>query len=225
MCKQYHLSLLLFLFFSLCGLFSQKQGKRGSLQTLDIQVFLCPWLLSAFFIGRLVKLKGLSTYNFRLMPLHYSSLIGLEGWHAFQGTDELMIFCSHSFLLAIDSSTKNTRELNSLRYSNSSIWFIKKMSPLRESGFRNSRSFCLWNPESGKICLWNLEPWVLESRIQFKESQIQVPLTKIGIQYQGIRNLLGGIPNPRLSCIPLRGAENELNTYHFLYFYLLYLLN
>ena len=105
--KQYHLSLLLFLFFififSLCGLFSQKQGKRGSLQTHDIQVFLCPWLLSAFFIGRLVKLKGLSTYNFRLMPLHYSSLIGLEGWHAFQGTDELMIFCSHivSFLLLI----------------------------------------------------------------------------------------------------------------------------
>ena len=37
------------------------------------------------------------------MPLHYSSLIGLEGWHAFQGTDELMIFCSHivSFLLLI----------------------------------------------------------------------------------------------------------------------------
>ena len=92
-----------FYFFSLCGLFSQKQGKRGSWQTLDIQVFLCPRLPSAFFISRLVKLKGLSTYNFRLMPLHYSSLIGLEGWHAFQGTDELMIFCSHvvSFLLLI----------------------------------------------------------------------------------------------------------------------------
>ena len=160
------------------------------------------------------------------MPLHYSSLIGLEGWHAFQGTDELMIFCSHivSFLLLIPVQ-KIPGNCNSLRYSNSSIWFIKKMSPPRESGFRNSRSFCLWNPESGKICLWNLESWVLESRIQFKESQIQVPLTKIGIQYQGIRNPLGRISNPRLSCIPLRGTENELNTYHFLYFYLLYQLN
>ena len=102
-----------FFFFSLCWLFSQKQGKKESLQTLEFQVFLCPWLPSAFFIGRLVKLKGLSTYNFRLMPLHYSSLIGLEGWHAFQGTNQdkrtlkllinQLFFCSHivSFLLLI----------------------------------------------------------------------------------------------------------------------------
>ena len=103
-----------FLFFPLCELLTcQKQGKRGSLQTLEFQVFLCPWLPSAFFIGRFVKLKGLSTYNFRLIitlfqPGSCSSLIGLAGWHAFQGTDELlnfylMIFCSHivSFLLLI----------------------------------------------------------------------------------------------------------------------------
>ena len=30
----------------------------------------------------------------------------------------------------------------------------------------------MWNPESGKICLWNPESWVLESGIQLKESGI-----------------------------------------------------
>ena len=40
---------------------------------------------------------------------------------------------------------------------------------VRESGFRNPGSFCLWNPES----------WALESGIQHKESGI---LLKIGIQ-------------------------------------------
>ena len=44
-----------------------------------------------------------------------------------------------------------------------------------EFGIRNSGNFSLWNPESGKICFWNVESWVLESGIQLKESGI--PLT------------------------------------------------
>ena len=73
---------------------------------------------------------------------------------------------------------------------------------LLESG--TQEIFCLWNPESGKIFLWNPESGALESGIQLKESANplkigQVPLTKTGIQYLGIRNPLRGIQNPRLS--------------------------
>ena len=76
-----------------------------------------------------------------------------------------------------------------------------------DSGFRiNPRKFCLWNPESGKICLWNLSFWVLESEIQLKESAID--LLNIGIQnpssidkylnpVSGIRSPRRGIQNPR----------------------------
>ena len=58
---------------------------------------------------------------------------------------------------------------------------------VRESGFRNQRNFCLWNPES----------WALESGIQLKE--IGIPLT-IGNWNKSSTdkdcNLVTGIPNP-----------------------------
>ena len=62
-----------------------------------------------------------------------------------------------------------------------------------------SRESGLWNP--GNFCLWNLQFWPSESRIQRSrirnrtkshlESRIQVPLTKTGIQYliSGIRGV------------------------------------
>ena len=76
---------------------------------------------------------------------------------------------------------------------------------VRESGFRNRGNFCLWNPE----------PWALESGIQLKESGI--PLT-IGIQNQSStdkdRNPVPGIwkqrreiQNPRQAWIPLHWAR------------------
>ena len=66
-------------------------------------------------------------------------------------------------------------------------------------------NFCLWNPVS----------WALEFRVQLKESGI---LPGIGIQISnstdknwnqvpGIRNPRHGIQNPRLSWIPLHGAN------------------
>ena len=75
--------------------------------------------------------------------------------------------------------------------------------------------FGVWNPETGKICLWNPESWALESGIQLKESRI--PLT-IEIQnpsstdknwnpVPGIRNPPCGIQNPRLSRIRLHGVR------------------
>ena len=68
----------------------------------------------------------------------------------------------------------------------------------------------------------NPESWVLESRIQFKESEI--PLT-IGIQsptstdkdwnpVHGIRNPLRGVQNPRLSWIPSTWGDLSILTFH-----------
>ena len=69
-----------------------------------------------------------------------------------------------------------------------------------------------WNLE--KFCLWNPEPWALESGIQLKESEI---LQRNGIQnpsstdkdwnqVAAIWNPRRGIQNPRLSWIPLYGT-------------------
>ena len=44
---------------------------------------------------------------------------------------------------------------------------------IRESAFQNMSNFCLQNQES----------WASESEIRLKESRIQVPLAKTGIQY------------------------------------------
>ena len=46
------------------------------------------------------------------------------------------------------------------------IFFFIPPHVLRESGFRNQRNFCLWNPES----------WALESGIQLKESGIPITI-------------------------------------------------
>ena len=57
------------------------------------------------------------------------------------------------------------------------------------------------------FCLWNPEPWALESGIQLKESEI---LQRNGIQNPSSTdkdwNPRRGIQNPRLSWIPLYGA-------------------
>ena len=67
------------------------------------------------------------------------------------------------------------------------IFFFIPPHVLRESGFRNQRNFCLWNPES----------WALESGIQLKE--IGIPLT-IRIWNKSSTdkdfNPVTGIPNP-----------------------------
>ena len=87
--------------------------------------------------------------------------------------------------------------------------WLYRLPRVRESGFRNTRKFCWWNPESRKICLPCLESWALESRIQLKECKI---LLKIGMQNPsstdkdcdpvlGIRNSWCGIKNPRLFTI------------------------
>ena len=82
----------------------------------------------------------------------------------------------------------------------------KRTSPHeRESGFQN-----WWN-----FCLWNLEPWALETGIQLKESGI---LLTIGIQNPSCtdkdRNPVPvmwkqrrEIQNPRRAWIPLHGAR------------------
>ena len=71
----------------------------------------------------------------------------------------------------------------------------------RESGFRNPRNFCLWNP-AGPEC------WALESGIQLKESGILLKIgnpsqsvTKTGIQY-----LESGIHGVE-SCIQVRASS------------------
>ena len=59
-----------------------------------------------------------------------------------------------------------------------------------------------------KFCLWNPVSWALESRVQVKESGI---LPGIGIQISNSTdknwNQVPGIQNPRLSWIPLHGAN------------------
>ena len=47
----------------------------------------------------------------------------------------------------------------------------------------------------GHFCLWNQGSWALESRIKLKESGIQIPLTKSGMQFleSGIDSVESGI--------------------------------
>ena len=99
-----------------------------------------------------------------------------------------------------------------------------------------SRESGLWNP--GNFCLWNLQFWASESRIQRSrirnrtkshlESRIQVPLTKTGIQHliSGIRGVDSriqdclGFPNMGRSTLlkrkdgplPLRNIRLESQT-------------
>ena len=74
-------------------------------------------------------------------------------------------------------------------------------------------------PIPRKFCLGNPESWALESGKQLKESGI---LLTIKIQNPSftdkdrntvarIRNPLRGIHNPKLSCIPLHGANGSIN--------------
>ena len=51
-----------------------------------------------------------------------------------------------------------------------------KWPHVREFGFRNPGNVCLWNPESGKFCSWNIK--------------------KSGILGFGMRNTAQGIRNP-----------------------------
>ena len=54
----------------------------------------------------------------------------------------------------------------------SSAESVKNSRYVRVSAFRSPWNSCLWNPESEKFFLWNLESWSLESGIQLKESRI-----------------------------------------------------
>ena len=85
------------------------------------------------------------------------------------------------------------------------LWSLQ----VRESGFRNPREVfaCgIRNPET--FCLWNPQPWVLESGIQLKESgilltiKIQNPSStskETGNPLPGIRNLRRRILNGNTS--------------------------
>ena len=89
------------------------------------------------------------------------------------------------------------------------------MSPhLRKSGFRNPRTFCLWNPESRKFLF--VESGILGFGKRNTAQGIRNPLMiaignplpnfhwqRIWNPVSGIRNPRGGIQNLRLSWIPL----------------------
>ena len=46
---------------------------------------------------------------------------------------------------------------------------VNDRSPhVRESGFRDPRNSCFWNPKSGKFLLVELKYWALDSEIQLK---------------------------------------------------------
>ena len=46
---------------------------------------------------------------------------------------------------------------------------VSDRSPhVRESGFRDPRNSCFWNPKSGKFLLVELKYWALDSEIQLK---------------------------------------------------------
>ena len=134
----------------------------------------------------------------------------------------LLIHMERNAVVSMKPSIKLQRTIDQ---SNISIYIVFTGYPISNSGghhflpsincLRNPRNFRLWNPETGKICLWNPESWALESGIQLKESRI--PLT-IEIQnpsstdknwnpVPGIRNPSCGIQNPRLSRIRLHGAR------------------
>ena len=80
---------------------------------------------------------------------------------------------------------------------------------VRESGFRNRPNFACGIRNRKNFCLWNAGFWVLQSRIQLKESRILVPLTKTGIQY--LESGIHGVESsPRRHWIPLRGATTRV---------------
>ena len=79
---------------------------------------------------------------------------------------------------------------------------------VRESGFRNRQNFACGIRNRKKILLMECAFWVLQSRIQLKESRILVPLTKTEIQY--LESGIHGVESsPRLHWIPLRGATTR----------------
>ena len=95
------------------------------------------------------------------------------------------------------------RRLQSQKSFSTVGWKKSTISPT-ESGFRNPRIFCFWDPES----------WALESGIQLMDSGITLTtgiqnpssIVKNWIPVPGIRNPRHGIQNPVLSWIPSHGA-------------------
>ena len=69
---------------------------------------------------------------------------------------------------------------------------------VRESGLRNLGKFCLlvWN--TGKICLWYLETWSLESGIQLKESGISLMIITKNQYLESRIHCVESRQNPRL---------------------------
>ena len=65
---------------------------------------------------------------------------------------------------------------------NSKYIFLSKcatMFYLKGNGIPIPGNLCLWNPELGKIFLWDPKSWTLESRIQLKESGIRLTIGKV----------------------------------------------
>ena len=76
---------------------------------------------------------------------------------------------------------------------------------VRESRFRNPQNVCFWNLEFGNFIWWNLESWILKSIIQLKVTGMALT---IGMRNPSSFDKESGIQNPRLSWIPLHGANN-----------------
>ena len=75
---------------------------------------------------------------------------------------------------------------------------VNDRSPhVRESGFRDPRNSCFWNPKSGKFLLVELKYWALDSEIQLKIPGIRKPLEFLnpssGDKESGIQYLESGI--------------------------------
>ena len=79
---------------------------------------------------------------------------------------------------------------------------------VREFRFRNPRNFCLCNPESGKICLWNPGLWNPEYSSRnppshyWWESGIQVPSSKFQCLESGIHAVRNPESKPVLDSLP-----------------------
>ena len=84
---------------------------------------------------------------------------------------------------------------------------VSDRSPhVRESGFRDPRNSCFWNPKSGKFLLVELKYWALDSEIQLKIPGIPqtIGISESKFRWQGIRNPIPWIRNPG------RGIQNPV---------------
>lgn len=99
-------------------------------------------------------------------------------------------------LVPREHMNKNMKLLNCDSFSNT-IWHC--LAPCNE--FRNPANFCVWNPESSKVLPEEPESWVCYTT-KDGNSESKFHRHRSGIITWNPK----GIPNPRLSWVPLHGA-------------------